>query len=195
MRIQRSRVPEGFLDQDLARRIGDVLLPADDVGYLHFCIINDDREMIEWVVYAACYRKIAELGRIKGDIAAHDVGKGDAYIWIAQSHDGDLGTRLALALFFGNICLVFLEERIDSSLVPLAALGLAEKFVPREAEPLYTFDDIVLVLARTALSIGVFAPENDGAAVFSRKKIIDERHSCRTDVAVARRARWKANFN
>src|SRR5690606_34823418 len=56
------------------------------------------------------------------------------------------------------------EQALDLALVLLAALGLRERpLVPVEAEPAQRVEDLLDVLGRRALAVGVLDPQDEGA--------------------------------
>ena len=46
MRPDRNAPAEGLIDLPLARRVGQVIVAADDVGHAHVVIVDDDGEHV-----------------------------------------------------------------------------------------------------------------------------------------------------
>ena len=87
MGVNRPWRAYGFLDEDLSRRIGNVIFTADDVGDAHLEIINDYRQMIERLLHAFGYHKVLELRRVELNFAANQIGKYDFLIWVLEADD------------------------------------------------------------------------------------------------------------
>src|SRR3989344_1547697 len=191
--VDRPRIAERFLNENLARRVGDVVFSPDDVRDAHFAVVNDDREIVERVVYCAGNRKIFELRRVEGNVAAYNVGKGDDFAGVAHTYHAHRFARFLLTLLFREVRLIFVYELLQHFRVRADELRRAVKFVPREAEPVQLLDDVLFVFPRTALLVVVFAAENDNAAVLAGEEIIEYGHPRRAHVAIARRARRKSD--
>ena len=67
-------VAERLGDEDLPRGVGEVLLGADDVGYLHRVVVNDAGQMVEARPVGALDDVVLLLGPIELDISANEVG-------------------------------------------------------------------------------------------------------------------------
>ena len=100
MRVFRARIPECFLDEDLAWRIRDMVFPANDVADVHLRVVNDDREVVKRVIYRPRYDEILELCRVERDIAAHQVGECNGFPRIAEPHDFRDNGRVFLTRLF-----------------------------------------------------------------------------------------------
>src|SRR3989344_4527216 len=148
---------------------------------------------VERVVYCAGNRKIFELRRVEGNVAAYNVGKGDDFAGVAHTYHAHRFARFLLTLLFREVRLIFVYELLQHFRVRADELRRAVKFVPREAEPVQLLDDVLFVFPRTALLVGVFAAENDNAAVLAGEEIIEYGHPRRAHVAIARRARRKSD--
>ena len=72
------RVAERPEQQDVLRRVREVVLAADDVGDLHRRVVDDDREVIQRAAVAADDDEVAaQVGDVDLDVTADDVVEGD----------------------------------------------------------------------------------------------------------------------
>src|SRR3989344_3914559 len=145
----------------MERSIGYVVLAANDMRDAHLAVVNDDREIVEWVVYRAGNRKIFELRRVESNVAADDIGKGDDFSRIAHTHDTYHVAGLLFTLLLGEVRLVLVDELLQHLRMRAGGLGRAVEFFPREAEPVQLLDDVFFVFARAPFFVGIFAAENE----------------------------------
>jgi hypothetical protein len=73
VREQRQRRAQSFEDEDLARRVGQVLLGADDVGDRHLDVVDDARQVIEAGAVGALDHMVGLRRPLAIDRAAHQI--------------------------------------------------------------------------------------------------------------------------
>ncbi len=77
VRELRRREPERLIEQDLPRRIRDVILAADHVRHLHQRIVDHDGEVVLRPAVGAHDDEIADDLGAEDDLAAHEILKPD----------------------------------------------------------------------------------------------------------------------
>ena len=210
MREGRRGEAERLVQQDLTRRVRNVILAADHMRHPHQRIVHDDREVVRRVAVGADDHRIADDVGLKAHLAADEVGEGDVAILRHAKADrrplaaGDARRRLlrrhapARARILRRpaggerLLSIGLELRgraeavvrrlagkqlLRVRLIEMEPLRLTIRtvrpvdvgpLVPVEAEPSKIADDRRLRLARRTLEVGVFDPENEGAALPAR---------------------------
>src|SRR5918995_3542449 len=69
----REIVPQSLMDQDLSRRVGEVVVAPDDVAYLHLRVVIGGGEVVGWGVRRLHEDEIFEVGVLEGDGATDHV--------------------------------------------------------------------------------------------------------------------------
>ena len=69
----RRGIAEGLVDEDLTRRVGKMVITADDVRHLHVHVIADDREVVSGRAVAAHEDHVVHEGGVELRIAVDDV--------------------------------------------------------------------------------------------------------------------------
>ncbi len=77
MAKSRHRQPKSLVDQDLARRVRNMIVPAQNMGNTHFMIINHNGHVIGWRAIGALDNHIVKLAHIHGDSPLDHVVKND----------------------------------------------------------------------------------------------------------------------
>ena len=104
----RLRVAERAEQEDVLRRVREVVLAADDVADLHRRVVDDDREVVERRAVAADDHEVAaEVGDVELDAAADDVVEGDQALADAEPE----GRRTALGFARGALLGVRFAQR------------------------------------------------------------------------------------
>ena len=88
MREGRRREPERLVQQNLPRRVRDVILAADHVRHLHQRIVDDDGEVVGGRAVGADDDGIADDVGVKADVAADGVGEHDVAVVGHAEADG-----------------------------------------------------------------------------------------------------------
>ena len=178
VRVERRLGAERLQDHQLARRVGDVVGAAHDVRDAHVVVVDGDREVVERAAVAARDDEVVDVLVLEGDLAADDVGhRGRALVRDPQA-DG------ALVLVGGAV----LDEARDLLLVAADPLGLRDRaLVPVELEPLERVEDLLDVLGRRALAVGVLDAQDERAARAAGQQPVVQCRARSTDVQCARR--------
>src|SRR5918997_188232 len=69
----RKRVTEGLVDQDLARRVREVVVATDDVAYLHLGVVEGGGEIVGRGVRGLHQDEVLQVGVLEGDRATDHV--------------------------------------------------------------------------------------------------------------------------
>src|SRR5215212_8994518 len=69
----RELVPQSLVDQDLSRRIGEVVVAPDDVAYLHLRVVVGGGEVVGGSIRRLHKDEVFEVGVLEGDGAADHV--------------------------------------------------------------------------------------------------------------------------
>src|SRR5215204_6062328 len=73
MRKPRDRCAERLKQQNVLRRVGDVVVAANDIGNSHLNIVHDDREVIGRIVVRPEDYEVFDIGAVELDPAVHRV--------------------------------------------------------------------------------------------------------------------------
>ena len=96
---------EGLVDHDLARRVGQMVVAADDVGNLHHGVIDDSREVIRGRAVGAEDDEVVELLGVEGHLAVDGVVDDDVATVRGHLDAQDVG----LAGLDATTCLLGIE--------------------------------------------------------------------------------------
>ena len=66
-------VAERIADKDLSRRVGEMLLGADDVGDLEVLVVHDSRQMVEACPIGPLDDVVLFCGPVKLDLTANQI--------------------------------------------------------------------------------------------------------------------------
>ena len=177
--VARRLVAERPQHEQLLRRVGEVVVAADDLGDPHLGVVDGDREVVEDGAVGAGDDEVVVGGVGEGDRAVDQVLDdrlavvGDAQ---ADGGAGLLGRRAAVAaagavlglpgldvLGGGGVAVggAGLEQLGERRGVAVGAAGLGDRaLVVGEAEPLHRVEDLVDVVRGRALAVGVLDPQD-----------------------------------
>ena len=217
-----------LVQQDLARRVRNVVLPPHHMRHVHQRIVDHDGEIVGGRSVRADDDRIADDVDGKPDVAAHhvledDVGivghaeadrrplaTGDARLRLLvrqpparaalrRAPFGRRGLTLLFELRRGAEAVVgpfVVHQLLGVRLVQMEPLGLPVRtvraadvrpLVPVETEPAQILENGGFGLARRPFGIGVFDPEDEGAALSARQQPVEERRARVADVQDDRR--------
>jgi len=102
VRVDRQRVPQRLGDEDLPRRIRQVLDSADDVGDRKVVIVHNAGQMIQTGTIGPLYHVILFRGPIESDIAANPIReRASPLAGHLESHHRLPALRLEIRLLLG----------------------------------------------------------------------------------------------
>ena len=87
----RSFEAQGLVDDELARRVGQVFFRADDVGDVHEGIVEDDTVVIDRDAIGFDDDEVADVVGIEGHVAADEIVQFDCFVLRRLDAD-DVGT-------------------------------------------------------------------------------------------------------
>ena len=87
MREDRLRGAERAIERDLLRRVGDVIVAADDVGDLHGDVVGHDRHVVDRRPVAPQDDEVVEVVALEADAAVDRVVPGDFPLGDAEADD------------------------------------------------------------------------------------------------------------
>ena len=90
MRERRRGEPERLVQQNLPRRVRDVVLASDDMRHFHQGIVDDDREVVRGMSVSAHDDRIADDFRVEPHLAAHEVGEDHFLVGRDAKADGGM---------------------------------------------------------------------------------------------------------
>ena len=73
VREPRQRRAERLVEENLARRVGDVVVAADDVGDAHVHVVDDDAEVVDRRAVGAQDDEVVQVGVLEHDGTLHQV--------------------------------------------------------------------------------------------------------------------------
>jgi hypothetical protein len=89
VRVDRRLDAQRAQHVDLARRVVDVIVAADDVRDAHVVVVDHDAEIVGRRAIRARDDQVIELAAVEHDRAVHDIVDDDAAgVGIAEAHDG-----------------------------------------------------------------------------------------------------------
>ena len=184
MRVRGRLGPERLLNQDLTRGVRQVVLAADHVRDAHVAVVHRDRKGVERAPVRACDDEVVERRERESDVAANDVLDDDLALV------GDLDADRALVL----VSVPALEQLVDGGSMLGRTLRLAVRaLVPVEPEPRERVDDLLDVLRRRALAVGVLDAQHERPARAAGEQPVVEGGAGAPDVEGARRRRCEAD--
>lgn len=92
---------ERLEDFDLHRRIGHVILAADDMRDVKVRVVNNGRQRVEKPAVFADENRIGKRRRIDFDVAAHEIAPGDFTVAQLKAPMRRAPLRLHAAAFVG----------------------------------------------------------------------------------------------
>ena len=184
VRVGRRLGAERLQDQDLARRVREVVLAADDVRDAHVAVVHRDREVVERAAVRAGDHEVVDRRQRERDVAADHVLHDD----LALVRDLDADGALVL------VAVPAREDLVDRGAVLGRALELAVRpLVPVEPEPGEGVEDLLDVLGRRALAVGVLDAQDELAAAPAREQPVVEGGAGAPDVEGTGRRRCEAD--
>ena len=94
----RSFEAQGLVDDQLARRVGQVFFRADDVGDVHEGIVEDDAVVIDRDAIGFDDDEVADVVGIEGHVAADEVVQFNRFV-LRRLDTDDMGTAFLEVLF------------------------------------------------------------------------------------------------
>ncbi len=217
MRVERQRRAGAEADllgrlehEQLLRRVREVILAAHDVRDPRIEVIDRDGEVVEHRAVRARDHRLVHVHVLKARLTAdHVVHDRRAVVRHAQAH-GAARLRLATEAALGAVELlerldvlgrrvravreIGVEQSLQRFAMSLAAIGLHDRpLVPVELQPAQRVEDLLDVLRRRALTIGVLDPQHQLAAGVSREQPVEQRRARAADVQRAGRRWCEAN--
>ncbi len=211
-----------LIDLRLARRVGQMIVAADDMGHAHVVIIDHDRQHIGRVAVGAQQHEIIELLVGEYDLALHlVVDDGLALLPGAQSDDGgDAGRGLGRVPVAPAAVIAHrapFRSRLLAHLLELLGAGVAaiggatrEHFVhglavapgatelayrlaiPVETEPVEAVENGVDRQLGRALAVGILDAQKEGSAEAFRVEPVEQRCARAADMQEAGRGGGEA---
>ena len=171
--------PSAAQDHHLARRVRHVVLPAHHVRDAHVAVVHRHGEVVERAAVGALDHEVLDRRVRVRHVAEHHVVEGDLALLRHAEADG------ALVL----VGVPGLEQLLDRLLVAVAALPLRDRpLVPVELEPAQRVEDLLHVLGRRALAVGVLDAQHELAARAAREEPVVQ---CRPRAADVQHACWR----
>ncbi len=192
--VARGRLSEGFEEFEMFGRVGEVIFAANDVGDLHFDVIDDIDEVEDPGAIGSADGHVGmgvRVGEIEFDIAADEVVDGDFLAQRAEAPGALILVEVALGV---ELIKVGLVDGFAFGL-EIGAAGSADfwAFIPLEAEPAEAFEDDLDGLLSVAGFVGVFDAEDEGAAAMAGEEPVEEGGSGAADVQVTGGGGGEAN--
>ena len=173
-------------------------------------VVDGDREVVEDAAVGPGDDRVVHVDVLEGGVAADDVvDDGLALVGHAQAH-GALVLRLAAEAAVGAVALLVgldvvgrggravgvpgVEQALQDLLVAVGARDLRDRpLVVVDLQPAQRVEDLLDVLGRRALAIGVLDAQDQRAALPARDEPVVERGAGAADVQLSRRAGGEAN--
>ena len=199
----------------LSRRIGEMIVAANDLRDAHVVIVDDDRQHVGRRAVGAQQNEIVEILVLEDDASLHGVLDDRlAVLGRLDAHDiGRAGGRLGgvaiapaavvapgalfrlgllahlLEFLRGGVAAIgaaLRQQRFGDLGMARGARGLVDDLaVPIEAEPLQPVDDGVDRRLRGALAVGVFDAQHHPAAVLLGVEPVEQRRARAADMQKA----------
>ncbi len=187
-----------------------MVLAADDVRDLGVEVVDRDREVVEDAAVGAGDDGVVHVHVLEGGVAADEVvDDGLALVGHAQAH-GAVGLRLAAEAAVGAVLRLVgldvvgrrgravgvagVEQALQDLLVAIGARDLRDRpLVVVDLQPAQRVEDLLDVLGRRALAVGVLDAQDQRAALAARDEPVVERRARAADVQLSRRAGGEAN--
>ena len=179
MRVARRGDAERAQDQQLLRRVREVIVSADDVGDPHVRVVDRDREVVQRGAVAAGDDEVVLAAVLEPHRPADQVvDHGDALVGHSQA-DRRAGLVAGLAAVSGaavrllpgadvvggcrvGVGVAGVDKLRDAFRVALAARVLAHRaLVPVELQPAQRVEDLLDVLRHRALAVGVLDAQHE----------------------------------
>ena len=217
---QRRLLPHEAVEVDLLRRVGHVVVAADDVGDAHLHVVHDDAEVVDGGPVGAQDDEVVELPVARRDGAEDTIVEGDLPVrgeagaeHVGHSR-GDLpvpagalvpvGALLRLGQFAARVELLHGadapvgaaggEQLLGLRAVERLAIALVEgPLVGVDAEPPETAEDPPDRLLLVALLVGVLDAEDVGPPLGAGIEVVEQRRPGAADVEVPRGGRCEAD--
>ena len=210
VRVDRLLGAERLQDQQLLGRVGVVVVAADDVGDGGVEVVDGDREVVERRAVGTGDDGVVHVDVLEGRLAADEVADDrGAVVWHAQAHGagvlglaaeaavGAVAVLVAANVLRGRVGAVrvpAVQQLLDDLAVAIDALGLEDRaLVVVELEPAQRVEDLLDVLGRRALAVGVLDAQDERAAGVARGEPVVERRPRAADVQRAGRRGGEAD--
>ena len=201
-----------LVDDQLARRVGQVFFRTDDVGDVHEGIVEDDAVVIDRDAVGFDDDEVADVVGIEGYMTADEVVQFDSFVLRRLDAD-DVGTAFLEVLFdrflgqvsafagvdrrfpFGQeLFRIFLINAQAFSLA-VRAIGAADvdAFIPGDAQPFQGFLDVFFRFRRRTLAVRIFDADDELTVVVLGNEVVEQCRTGTADVERACRARSKTN--
>ena len=209
VRVERRLLPHRLQDQHLLRGVGVVVGAAHDVGDAHVEVVHHDGEVVERRAVGAGDHEVVLERVLERRLAADDVlDDRGALVGHPQAH-GPLALVLAaeaavavllvprldlLAAGGRAVGAAVVDQLLDDLGVAIGPLGLEDRLlVVVELEPAQRVEDLLDVLGRRALAVGVLDPEQELPAVAAGEQPVVQCRPRTPDVQGACRGRCEAD--
>ena len=147
---------EGFVELDVLRCVGQMVFAADDIGDLHFDIVDHIDEVENPRPVRAAHGHVGVspgIREIENDGAADFVMDGDAFARGAETQRAGILVNHALVL--KNFQVAFVNRSAFALVIGSVIAALLRALVPVESEPAQTVINPAHGLVVVALAIGV----------------------------------------
>src|SRR5687767_3198026 len=172
MRKGRRRLAEGVVEQDLLRRVRDVIVAAHDVRDGHIDVVDDYRQVIRRMRIGSKDDEVLDVLVVELDWSMHAVGKRG----LARRH-------LEANRAFVEHRLAAIQQLLSRGAIAIEPLGLKVRrvraanlrpFVPIDAQPPQSIEDTGDHFGLVTLDVGVLNAQDERAAVAARIEPIEQ---------------------
>ena len=210
MGVARGLGSQRGKDEQLLWRVGEVVVAADDVGDAHLEVVDRDREVVQRSPIATRDHEVVQGGVRERDRSADEVVDHRLALVGDPKADRRVGSVAGLAAVSGTVVLRLpranllaaggvavggarVEQALERGTVGLATLVLGDRaFIPVELEPPERVEDLLDVLGRGPLAVGVLDPQGQRTACSAGGKPVIECGAGAADVKGAGGRRGEA---
>lgn len=179
------RSVEGPVEIEVARGIGEMIFPPQNVGDLHFDVVDDIDEVEDVGTIGAADGHVGFFAVVERGFTPNEIGNGDIGVWGFEAHGAVFFVDETGLFEFGEVLIV------DFFAFALAVGGVIAghvgAFVPVEAEPIEAVEDSGVGFGGVARFVGIFDAEDKFALGVAGVEPVEEGRAGAADVEVAGR--------